>query len=671
MPHVREARLLCRKTVDLFTLLSRPQDNSQRRTGVTQELLSLVTGLAHYLKILIRIALTGGLKLERDHGMRDAMGSFLDKLHLLAIEGGNPSARRIIRGSAGATTAGSGGENIGLEKRGAPGTQGVTYGFKSLAPENSGESPFSPSSDGAGPSTERLSANPPSDLCVECNSTVEEDCVRLGTYQRWHSPCLRCRTCKKAAGLPVVKESKDSGSDKENPAGPKVSSSHRPPANVDIFVYEAETAKESSYGPVPTVILCLDHQHPGCRAGFEAVSRLEQYAFLLNVALRRLSYLLKRRGLLLPPQREYSATLSFFLVSRPLDLSLRVHEAHLHPHFFPSSVSSSLLTNDVLPLTEAPNVPPLPNGLPEHNSFRESSSEIMRMKTSVHLDRKLSATARLPKRSTVVESPTGKTAHPANVLQAQQQMIQLQQQQQHLQQHHQQRINSPSPSSLAQVASSAAVPVRSPRLPPQTPSTAALQQPQTPSSQSPQTSFQQPQPSRPRPGAPGTLSLNTSDDKGQSLRPSFARNNTGVMIVDDSMPNSPAPLSEDPLMNQQDDGITLADIPQLLEAEEARMQHRPSPFQTSRPLIAELAPLELMIVKHSALLALYRSPLKNEIDMDDLLEFLEVKKGGFWNKLFKPGKQKKGAFLMGFYLAFCPYINVPFRCLWRSLGNSR
>lgn len=49
--------MLCRKTVDLFTLLSRTQDaTNQRKVGMTQELLSLVTGLAHYLKILIRIA---------------------------------------------------------------------------------------------------------------------------------------------------------------------------------------------------------------------------------------------------------------------------------------------------------------------------------------------------------------------------------------------------------------------------------------------------------------------------------------------------------------------------------------------------------------------------------------------------------------------------------------
>lgn len=34
-----------------------------KRLGITQELLSLVTGLAHYLKILIRLALTSALRL--------------------------------------------------------------------------------------------------------------------------------------------------------------------------------------------------------------------------------------------------------------------------------------------------------------------------------------------------------------------------------------------------------------------------------------------------------------------------------------------------------------------------------------------------------------------------------------------------------------------------------
>jgi hypothetical protein len=288
--------MLCRKTVDLFTLLSHTQETGARRMGMTQELLALVTGLAHYLKILIRIALTGALKLEREHGLRDAMASFLDKLHLLAVQGGNPSARRMMKGAKG--------EVIPAPRPGAgvnTGTAGVTYGFRSLAPENAGESPFS-----GAPRDPALAnvpvVNPPSDLCVKCNQTVEEDCVRLGTYQRWHSTCISCKMCGKMAAVPAPPadptkaiEDKDKEKDKDV-APPKISTIRRPPANVDWFVYELDSIVETpSFGPVPTSIFCTEHGHANCRGGFQAVSRLEQYAYLLNVALRRLYLLLKKR----------------------------------------------------------------------------------------------------------------------------------------------------------------------------------------------------------------------------------------------------------------------------------------------------------------------------------------------------------------------------------------
>lgn len=294
MSHVREARMLCRKTVDLFTLLSHTQETGARRMGMTQELLALVTGLAHYLKILIRIALTGALKLERDYDAHEPMTSFLDKLHMLAIQGANPSAKRMIKGSNGETLASSRSSNIS--------TEGVTYGFKSLAPEYAGESPFM-----AAPRDPSLAnvptVNPPSDLCVKCNQTVEEDCVRLGTYQRWHSSCIQCVTCSKVAAVPLPKDAtsprsddKERDKDKEGPSS-KPSTQRRPPANVGLFVYETDSVKDTTaFGPVPNVICCVDHAHNGCRGGFQSVSRLEQYAFLLNVALRRLYTLLKKRG---------------------------------------------------------------------------------------------------------------------------------------------------------------------------------------------------------------------------------------------------------------------------------------------------------------------------------------------------------------------------------------
>ncbi|KAF8552183.1 hypothetical protein OG21DRAFT_1523925, partial [Imleria badia] len=348
MSHVREARMLCRKTVDLFTLLSHTQETGSRRIGMTQELLALVTGLAHYLKILIRIALTGALRLEREQSVREAMPSFLDKLYLLAVQGGDPAARRIIKNGSGEAVGQTSGANLG--------TQGVTYGFRSLAPELAGDSPFSATS----PSKLSIN-NPPSDLCVRCTQTVEEACVRLGTYQRWHSGCLQCNNCGKAA------EDKDKEQDKTDKDPSKKPATRRPPANVSIFVYDVESIKETpSFGDVPSLILCTDHAYVNCRGGFQAVSGLEQYAFLLNVALRRLYLLLKRRG--------------------------------------------------VIPLSPSSSIAPNPKG-GDQDPYR-NSGDIMGMK-SIHLDRKLSATARLPRRSTIVESPAGRTVHPSEPVNAQ------------------------------------------------------------------------------------------------------------------------------------------------------------------------------------------------------------------------------------------------------------
>jgi hypothetical protein len=307
MSHVREARMLCRKTVELFTLLSHTQETGARRMGMTQELLALVTGLAHYLKILIRIALTGALKLEKEQNVKEAMSSFLDKLHLLAMQGGNPAARRLIKSQNG--------EVISPDNAGNFGTQGVTYGFRSLAPENAGDSPFR---EGA----TKTSSHPPSDLCVKCNLTVEEDCIRLGTYQRWHSHCVQCAHCGKVAAAPTVKDpTPKNGDDKEAKEAtsrdqlPKLSTSRRPPANVGMFVYDVNSKTETtSFGDLPTVILCIDHAHEICRGGFQAVQRLEQYAFLLNVALRRLYLLLKKQGVVpLSPSTSRSclSTLSY------------------------------------------------------------------------------------------------------------------------------------------------------------------------------------------------------------------------------------------------------------------------------------------------------------------------------------------------------------------------
>lgn len=83
LSYSREGKLLCKKVVAFFQLLAENQDNGVRRLGVTQELLSLVTGLAHYLKLMIRICLSGALKLERETASAEGLESFLQDISKL------------------------------------------------------------------------------------------------------------------------------------------------------------------------------------------------------------------------------------------------------------------------------------------------------------------------------------------------------------------------------------------------------------------------------------------------------------------------------------------------------------------------------------------------------------------------------------------------------------
>ncbi|KAF8677456.1 Zinc-binding domain present in Lin-11, Isl-1, Mec-3 [Rhizoctonia solani] len=536
MSHVREARMLCRKTVDLFTLLSHSSSSDPKHSGqgMSQELLALVTGLAHYLKILIRIALTGSLKLERELGDGGiALGRFLERMKALAKSGGDVRARRLSSPPN---------EPNGND----PSDSIVAYGYRSLAPEVAGESPF------AGPAGLLMSS--PSDLCTVCGLTVEEDCVRLGTYQRWHTTCIKCAqddcTRTAVAPLPPHLQAPEKKPDDEEGGTKKVSSVRRPPAEVGRFIYEPSEGEPVTVA----VIYCTDHGTvPPCRSGFEAVSRLEQYAFLLNVALRRLFLLLKKRG------------------------AIGIEELSSN------SPSSHHRDSGVVPMK------------------------------SVHLDRKLSATARLPKRSTIVESPTGKVA---------------------------QRTDVGAQKSSAQHQGSTIV------MGPSAPPSQAGSMHHVPLTNSVPVTLRQPTPRAPnqiqtqaqvQAQAQQVLPQSQGESPTGVLRPPFARNNTQVRIVDDSLVS---PVGEDHQYERTEsgEGLTLGDIPQLVEAE----QRRSLPRQGSRRMIAELGPLEQLVVKHAAVQSLLRTPIRDAIDMDELGELLELKKNTFWGKLFKGGKDKQG-----------------------------
>lgn len=328
-----------------------------------QDLLQQVTQLAHYLKILIRIALTGAIKLDREQGNPNAMMSALARLHLLSLDNADPSLPK--RGEhpdpTEPTAAWTGNESpeemaqrsfdsLTRHPEGfIPSTQHIAYGYKSLAVETTGETTL------RGPQDDRFV---PNDGCAKCNGAIEDDCVRLGMFNRWHSTCVECNKCGDKASAsknpdsPIARLPANDDDSHEGTLQPSKPATKRRPPRVDDFLFEPPKVK---YSPAET-IWCDLHRTASAIPGFQSVSRLEQFAFLLHVALRRLY------------------------------LHFREH------HGIPSGTSKLSVVTDSLAVNRT-----------------ETGHDVKRVK-SVTLDRKLSSTARLPQRSTVVESPAGKMA---------------------------------------------------------------------------------------------------------------------------------------------------------------------------------------------------------------------------------------------------------------------
>ncbi len=179
-----------------------------RKLGVTQELLSLVTGLAHYLKLLIRISLQGTLRLERECCTTEGLHRFLDEL------GDLESIKECEK------------------------SLDLTAGVSGLADQQS-------------------------DLCHKCKEPIDDECIKLG-QQRWHAKHLDCDYCQRNLG---------------------------------------ETLGDAFWSEREGQIICRDcaesrHHIPDAVASFQRVSRLQQYVYLLRVALARLLSVLRSGGTL-------------------------------------------------------------------------------------------------------------------------------------------------------------------------------------------------------------------------------------------------------------------------------------------------------------------------------------------------------------------------------------
>lgn len=204
----REAKLLCKKIVAFFSLLTKTQETGVRKLGVTQELLSLVTGLAHYLKLLIRISLQGALRLEREWRSVEGLHGFLEEL----------SNFDSIKDS-----------ETSLD---------LAAGVSGLADQQS-------------------------DICHRCKEPIEDECVKFG-QQRWHGKHVDCDYCQR---------------------------------------YLGEAMGDALWSSKEEQVICRDcnnEKHPihDAVTGFEQVTRLQQYVYLLRVALARLLSVLRSGGTL-------------------------------------------------------------------------------------------------------------------------------------------------------------------------------------------------------------------------------------------------------------------------------------------------------------------------------------------------------------------------------------
>ena len=204
----REAKLLCKKIVAFFSLLSKTQETGVRKLGVTQELLSLVTGLAHYLKLLIRIGLQGALKLERERKNIRGLHEFLEELR--DLESVKDAERSLLS----------------------------TVGVSGLADQRS-------------------------DLCFTCKRPIDDECIRM-RERRWHWGCIACANCARE------------------------------------LRQDYEDVRWSERDRITLCRSCVEQrdQSRDVEAGFEPVTRLQQYVFLLRVALARLLSVLRSGGTL-------------------------------------------------------------------------------------------------------------------------------------------------------------------------------------------------------------------------------------------------------------------------------------------------------------------------------------------------------------------------------------
>lgn len=299
----REAKLLCKKIVAFFSLLSKSQDVESKKLGVTQELLSLVTGLAHYLKLLIRICLQGALRLEQESHSPDGLYQFLDDLSDLEALRLEDNSLQVLNGSS------------------------------------------------------KLSAKD-SDHCALCSKSVEDECALNGAY-RWHIGCVGCTRCGKDLGR-RLQEARFNAFDK--------------------MTYCSNC-----------IAINTEEMPP-----FEHITKLQQYVFLLKVALARLLDMLRSAGVI-PPASD--------------DSGANGNGTEVY-----GSSSGQTGSAQRTPLDQRSKTYPGANekeGGNRESTYENTLADVRRLR-STRLDKHLSSSFRKARTSRIMDGPEGRSVRPGS-----------------------------------------------------------------------------------------------------------------------------------------------------------------------------------------------------------------------------------------------------------------
>lgn len=319
----REAKLLCKKIVAFFSLLTKTQETGVRKLGVTQELLSLVTGLAHYLKLLIRISLQGALKLEREWRRVEGLHGFLEEL--------------------------SNFENM----KDSGNSLDLTAGVSGLADQQS-------------------------DICYRCHEPIEDECVRFG-QRRWHVKHVVCDHCQRSLG---------------------------------------EATDDALWSAKEGQVICRDcnsekHHIPDAVAGLEQVTRLQQYVYLLRVALARLLSVLRSGGTLPHTSGKVSERP---LVARPLtiptdDPNLTTYDSNEGHRIAPGEHLNAPLLRSTSRSKSYGDTSAVDTN--EGSSYEQTVGEMKRLR-STRMDTHLSTTLKKFRTSRIIDGPEGRSTRPGS-----------------------------------------------------------------------------------------------------------------------------------------------------------------------------------------------------------------------------------------------------------------